>query len=112
VSARILEGRSDVALIELRLSGNDADIKVDQQTPGLEDALHRLLDELPRAISRNLELQPDLKVFIDDSLYLAKPLSARYWLISTALNDADEIAGDLLSANNRLGRKAVHERSR
>jgi hypothetical protein len=48
-------------------------------------------------MSRNVTLQPDLKVFIDAALYVVKPRSMRYWLRSTALNDADEIAGDLLT---------------
>jgi hypothetical protein len=48
-------------------------------------------------MSRNITLQPDLKVFIEDALYIVKPRSMRYWLRSTALNDADEIAGDLLT---------------
>lgn len=112
LSARILEGRSDTALVELRLAEDNNEIRIDHQTPQLEEVLALLLDQIPEATSHNLELQPDLKVFLGDSLYLAKPLSCRYWLTSTALNDADEIAGDLLSTETRLGRRADHERTR
>jgi hypothetical protein len=52
---------------------------------------------LPMTMSRNVALQPDLKVFIEDALYIVKSRSMRYWLRSTALNDADEIADDLLT---------------
>ena len=61
-----------------------------------EQALRRVMAALPMTMSRNITLQPDLKIFIEDALYIVKPCNMRYWLRSTALNDADEIAGDLL----------------
>jgi type I restriction-modification system DNA methylase subunit len=112
LSARIIEGRSDTAVIELRLDSNGGGVRVDRQIAELERALDRIMAQLPATVSHNLELQPDLRVFLGDSLYLAKPLSTRYWLASAALNDADEIAGDLLSAETRIGREAGHERHR
>jgi type I restriction-modification system DNA methylase subunit len=111
LSARILEGRSGMAIVELRLASNGKDIQFERQTLELERALDELMAQLPKGVSRNLELRPDLKVFLGDSLYLAKPLSARYWLPSTALNDADEIAGDLLSERS-ISRGANNERHR
>jgi hypothetical protein len=120
VAARLMESRDRPnntqpdspagapAVLELRLEHADREITIDRQSPELEGAVRRIMAQLPLAMSRNLELHPDLKVFIDDSLYLAKPLSTRYWLPSTALNDADEIAADLLAAAARG--KAAHER--
>jgi hypothetical protein len=38
----------------------------------------------------------NLKVFDGDSLYILKPMQMRFWSRTTALNDADEIAGYIL----------------
>lgn len=40
----------------------------------------------------------NLKVFDGDSLYIIKPMQMRFWSKTTALNDADEIAGYILQA--------------
>jgi hypothetical protein len=112
VSARLIEGDSGVAVVELELGSSGKGVRVDRQQHELEDALRRIMKELPAMVSRNVELHPDLKVFIDDKLYLTKPLSTRYWLTSTALNDADEIAADLLSADAQARRRAGNERYR
>lgn len=103
LSARLLLGdQSPAAILEVSLASCDPEIAVERRGSEFEWALHRLFDQLPSSKTRNLELWPDLKVFIGDSLYLAKPLSARYWLPSVALNDADEIAGTLLAAATRM----------
>jgi hypothetical protein len=113
VSVRLLEGGgSGVAVLELKLGSDQRGVQVDQQPRDLENALRRIMKQLPITVSRNVELHPDLKVFIDDKLYLTKPLSTRYWLASTALNDADEVAADLLSADAQARRRAGNERYR
>ncbi|MGB3082546.1 MAG: hypothetical protein WBB86_06130, partial [Candidatus Omnitrophota bacterium] len=38
----------------------------------------------------------NLKVFDGDNLYVLKPMQMRFWSRTTALNDADEIAGYIL----------------
>jgi len=112
-SARLLDGGySGVAVIELRLGSEQARVQIDRQPRDLENALRKIMDKLPITDSRNIELRPDLKVIIDDKLYLTKPLSARYWLASSALNDADEVAADLLSAEARARREAGNEHYR
>jgi len=102
VVARLIEGGSEAAVIELRLALGREDLRVERQPYELELALREIFRRLPVTMSRNLELHPDLKVFIDDSLNLGKPLSARYWLSSAALNDADKVAASLLSARTRV----------
>ena len=84
-------------VLELTLQAGTPALHIDSQKPSLEQALRRVMAALPMTMSRNVTLQPDLKVFIEDALYVVKPRSMRYWLRSTALNDADEIAGDLLT---------------
>jgi hypothetical protein len=96
VHARQIEGNSPWMVLELILQAGTPAVHIDAQRPSLEQALRRVMAALPMTMSRNITLQPDLKVFIDDALYVVKPRSMRYWLRSTALNDADEIAGDLL----------------
>jgi hypothetical protein len=112
-SARLLDGGSSgVAVIELKLGSEQGGVYIDRQPRDLENVLRRIMEQLPTTVSRNVELRPDLKVFIDDNLYLAKPLSARYWLASSALNDADEVAADLLSAEAQARREAGDEHYR
>jgi hypothetical protein len=97
VNARRIEGNSPWMVLELTLQEGTPALHIDSQKPSLEQALGRVMAALPMTMSRNVTLQPDLKVFIEDALYVVKPPSLRYWLRSTALNDADEIAGDLLT---------------
>ncbi len=109
---RLIEGGAEAILVELRLGATWPDVLVERGEHELRAALDRILRLLPLNTSRNVEVQPNLKVFIKDSLYLAKPLSRRYWLASAGLNDADEIAGDLLAAQRRHLAKGKHERNR
>ncbi len=61
----------------------------------LHEILRRLRGALPREQSKNLYLLPNLRIFLDDDLYLVKPRAIRFWLRSTALVDADAIAAHL-----------------
>jgi hypothetical protein len=63
----------------------------------LRQVLARLSETLPQRESRNLHLSPNLRVFLDDELFLVKPRAMRFWLRSTALDDADSIAGHLFA---------------
>jgi hypothetical protein len=102
VSAVLLEGAAESTMLELKLSAKVVPIRVDVQRRRLESSLRRVVGWLSQAMSHNIELQPDLKVFIEDRLYVVKPRSSRYWLLSSALNDADEIVGDLLSEKSSV----------
>ena len=78
VGVRLIEGGSDAAVVELRLNVKWKDVLVDPSTSELQSAMAGMLAQLPEKSSRNIEVQPNLKVFVDDSLYLTKPLSRRY----------------------------------
>lgn len=59
-----------------------------------------IIDRLQKAFPstrRTLDFVRGLMVFDGPSLYIVKPDSCRYWTQSSALNDADEIAGTLLT---------------
>ncbi len=70
---------------------------VSNQNNDIEMLLPKIWRALPENLSGNFQLIPDLRVFIDDVLYIVKPRKKRFWLGSTALADADAIAADLLS---------------
>lgn len=113
VNARQIEGNSPWMVLELTLHAGMPAMHIDSQTPSLEQALRRVMAALPMTMSRNVTLQPDLKVFIEDALYVVKPRSMRYWLRSAALNDADEIASNLLTLQATTpDRKLGNERYR
>ncbi|MGJ8527431.1 HsdM family class I SAM-dependent methyltransferase [Maritalea sp.] len=57
------------------------------------------LDRLRRAVPRKqLIIDPirGIMVFDSNRLYIVKPLAQRHWTQTTALNDADEVAGTIL----------------
>ena len=89
---------SDLVVISVRLS-EDSAIPSFQSNRNLDmDAiLTKIWKVLPSKLPGNFQLIPDLRVFIDDVLYLVKPRKRRFWLGSTALADADAIATELLS---------------
>ena len=103
VSVRLWDGDLSWSVIGLQIDGDSlpSTVAVERQTSALRQTLSRVMAAVPRRQSRNLELEPNLKVFIDDSLYLVKPSGRRYWLRSTALNDADEVAGEMLRQQKR-----------
>lgn len=58
------------------------------------------MDRLQKAFpstGRTIDFVRGLMVFDGPSLYIVKPDECRYWMQSSALNDADEIAGKLLT---------------
>lgn len=64
------------------------------------------LDRLQRGAAKRfgtLELVRGLKVFDGNLLYITKPLGQRFWTRTAALNDADEIASDILMRPARGG---------
>jgi N-6 DNA Methylase len=66
--------------------------------------LDRVLDRIWKVLPRregSFSYYRDLKVFVEDRLYLFKPLQRRFWTQTNALNDADEIARAILSARRR-----------
>lgn len=63
----------------------------------IDKVLPRIWKALPEQLSGNFQLIPDLRIFIDDVLYLIKPRKRRFWLRTSALADADSIASELLS---------------
>jgi hypothetical protein len=79
--------------------------KGDHPLPSTElDSIVPVLERLQRLYRKTLgsiEVVRDVKVFDQDSLYIIKPLSQRFWTRTAALNDADEIAATIIMRADR-----------
>jgi hypothetical protein len=80
--------------------------RTDQQAPAMAvDAVDDMdvlavIDSLQKALPstrRTIDFVRGLMIFNGTNLYIVKPDSCRHWTQSSALNDADEIAGRLLT---------------
>lgn len=68
-----------------------------------KDILHSL-DRLRRAVPRKQRIIDPIRgimVFDKNRLYIVKPLAQRHWTQTTALNDADEVAGTILMRSRK-----------
>lgn len=62
------------------------------------------LDRLRKAIPRKQRIIDPIRgimVFDKNRLYIVKPLAQRHWTQTTALNDADEVAGTILMGSSK-----------
>jgi hypothetical protein len=84
------------AIIEIKKSPKTIPYVERSSSKELEIAIARINKAL-KMISGRIFWLLGAKVFIDDSIYLIKPLDAGSWTKTAALNDADEIAIAILS---------------
>lgn len=91
--ARVLTSSADAAIVHVHLGEPPTE---NQHEEAWNAALTRIWKRLDRPISRNLQVITDLHLFDGDDLYLFKPRKRRFWLRTTAMNDAAAIAGELL----------------
>jgi hypothetical protein len=93
IVARIINGHPDLAVVELQSAkrGGMGISSAFSQGTALYKILDKIFRRLPRQVSRNVELFPDMTIFEDDRVYLVKPMSARHWMGSAALADADRL---------------------
>jgi len=106
ISATLTVGHPYLVLIGLRIPSKrpQQPLIINETNDAFNAALSRINDGLRQEISRNFYLVPDLRIFVNDTLYLIKPKIMRFWTKSAALNDADAIVADLQSARH-LNRK-------
>lgn len=65
------------------------------------DELQAVLENIQPALQENIgrfEYHRNLKVFSGNNLYILKPLARRNWTKTAAINDADEIAANILTS--------------
>lgn len=92
LQAEVLAQSKDAAVVRIHL-GEQA--PPPRETDDWSALLDRLWGRLDRPVSRNLQIITDLRLFDGDDLYLFKPRKRRFWLRTTAMNDAAAIAGEL-----------------
>jgi len=96
IRARLEAHNADLAILRLTLNGDDKTVTYEEDNSGLVgESLQRLRQHLHQPLPGNFQLLPDFRVFADKYLYLVKPMQKRFWLRSSGLVDADEIALDL-----------------
>ncbi len=107
VFGELIGYNQDLAVLKLgfRPSAPGENFVIRPADERLRETLSSLRAALPREQSKNLHLLPDLRVFLDDDLYLVKPRAIRSWLRSTALDDADAIAAHLFATGARGARR-------
>lgn len=97
IRARVLLGGSaGLGVVCLRRVEGSAAPPAEHEAPAELDRLLWRISKLLRASMNGLSMLRNLKVFDGEDLYIVKPLTYRYWMRSTALNDADEIAAAIL----------------
>lgn len=107
IDTRLVSKGADLGILRLRLGGREA--YAEDTDAELGSVLEELSKHIHRPLDGNFQLMPDLRVFVGECLYLIKPMQLRFWLRSTALADADEIALDLQQAvNPRPTRRSQH----
>jgi len=80
--------------------------KINSNVPVLEskDKLAKLLQRMEHLLQQKrgrFVFCQNLKVFDGNSLYILKPMQMRFWSKTAALNDADEVAGAILSSRGK-----------
>lgn len=103
VSGKILvSSRSGMGIVVLQKVASQTSFSaVEQESSSqLDEALTRITQLLPRH-EGSIAYYRNLKVFDRDKLYILKPLTFRFWSKTFALNDADEIAAEILTTNHR-----------
>lgn len=97
----IFSSDADMGIVSLRRVSKlspSTEMKEVASLPKLDEALMRLSSLLPSG-TRSMRLLRNVKVFGEHTLDILKPLARRYWTKTSALNDADEIAAAILTAN-------------
>lgn len=98
--AKLEASNADLGVLKLSFSDQHDEQPgyAEEDSARVDTALSKIMLHLRQPIAGNFQLVPDLRIFIDKNLYLVKPMQRRFWLRSTALADADAIAGDLQQA--------------
>ena len=105
--ASLEASNADLGVLRLSFNDNEQQENYFEKANGLvNEALSKIVQHIYQPIAGNFQLMPDLRIFIEKDLYLVKPMQRRFWLRSTALADADAIAGDLQQAIELDSRRA------
>jgi hypothetical protein len=98
----VVSEKAGVAVLTVRKSAGSAGYKESRASKDLDEVLERLKTLSPDRYGSLVYLR-NMAVFETDRVHIIKPLAARYWLRSAALNDADAAADYLLNGKKASG---------
>jgi hypothetical protein len=105
IDASLAAMSSDIAVLRLALVKDRRKAPYSERdTPDADLFLRNISANLPYQLPGNFQIVPDLRFVMDDGMYLVKPMQLRYWLRSTALADAEQIAAEFSAAAARAPR--------
>ena len=109
IDASLAAKSTDIAVLKLTLvKGRQEFPYSEHATPDVDRFLSEIATSLPCPMPGNFQVVPDLRFVIGDAMYLVKPTQLRFWLRSTALADAEQIAADFSATVARRDRE-VHD---
>jgi hypothetical protein len=88
----IWQGDMDLIVAEVSVDDVEMAQSLRLMPEGARERLRDLRQNVPQFISHQIAVVPELAVWKDDRLVFIKPNEVRYWMRSSALNDADSIA--------------------
>ena len=103
VNSSLVAHSRDVAILKLTISPLPEAYR-EESSLDLERFLQAVASDLPVRLPGNVQLVPDLRFVIGSDMYLVKPMQLRYWLRSTALADAEQIAAEFAAVVARHNR--------
>lgn len=103
ISATIYPGRGPLCVASFQLNAPDTGIQVAEDTH-LDTVLRHLDRMLWQREGANLFRRRHVRLFEGHSIHLTKPAERRFWTQSAALQDADEVLGQVLAGLTRDAR--------
>ena len=103
ISASLAAKSSDIGILKLTINPENETYS-EVSPPEAGQLLQSIQNHLSISLPGNVQLVPDLRFVIGNDMYLVKPMQLRYWLRSTALADAEQIAAEFSAAVARDGR--------
>ncbi len=81
LSATLITDNPDVLLLGLKIQNTRPAqvITISERGNGFYEIFSDIDQLLRQQVSRNIQIMPDLRIFVDDTLYLLKPPIMRYW---------------------------------
>lgn len=97
VSIELKGKNQDFALLEISLinSHMKSDISYCENNSDMKSLIDNIVNSAKYELPGNFNLIPDLKIFIENKLYLIKPLQLSHWMESSAIEDANSISLEL-----------------
>ena len=99
-SAQIVRVSPAAALRVIRfVQDGRAELRETTATEPLRDLLEAIGQRLHLSVTAQLTVARELRIYVDNEIFIVKPAAARYWTECAGLADADSCLGDLLVAD-------------